>query len=112
MVWANDNEHWSCVTFARNFGPHIVEASIADIDFNETPDVDFVLAPRYSNGSKNIGYAFQLKKFVGGAESTNSSEVADYINKKASHYSNPDLSMIVLPVNKVDTNEKKGFDIS
>lgn len=42
VVWANDFEHWSCQTYARNFGPHIVEASIADIDFNTIPDADII----------------------------------------------------------------------
>lgn len=42
VVWANDFEHWSCKTYERNFGPHIVEASIVDIDFRKTPDVDII----------------------------------------------------------------------
>lgn len=42
IVWANDFEHWSCETYAKNFGPHIVEASIADIDFSNTPDADII----------------------------------------------------------------------
>ena len=42
VVWANDFEHWSCQTYARNFGPHIVEGSIVDIDFTKTPDVDII----------------------------------------------------------------------
>lgn len=43
LVWANDYEHWSCQTYARNFGPHIVEGSIVDIDFNKVPDVDIII---------------------------------------------------------------------
>lgn len=42
IVWANDNDHWSCETYKRNFGPHIVEGDIADIDFNEVPDCDLI----------------------------------------------------------------------
>ena len=38
IVWANDFEHWSCQTYAKNFGPHIVECSIVDVDFEDTPD--------------------------------------------------------------------------
>jgi len=42
VVWANDNEHWSCETYKRNFGNHILEGDIADIDFNNTPDCDLI----------------------------------------------------------------------
>lgn len=42
IVWANDFEHSSCVTYAKNFGDHIVEGSIVDIDFNEVPDCDII----------------------------------------------------------------------
>jgi DNA (cytosine-5)-methyltransferase 1 len=42
IVWANDFEHSSCQTYAKNFGPHIVEGSIVDIDFENTPDVDII----------------------------------------------------------------------
>ena len=41
-VWANDNEHWSCETYKRNFGDHIFEGDVADIDFNNTPDCDLI----------------------------------------------------------------------
>lgn len=42
IVWANDFEPSSCRTYARNFGPHVVEGSIVDIDFTKTPDVDII----------------------------------------------------------------------
>ena len=42
IVWANDYDHWSCKTYERNFGPHIFEGDIADIDFNKIPDVDII----------------------------------------------------------------------
>jgi DNA (cytosine-5)-methyltransferase 1 len=42
VAWANDFEHWSCETYKRNFGNHIVEGNIADIDFNNTPDCDLI----------------------------------------------------------------------
>jgi DNA (cytosine-5)-methyltransferase 1 len=42
IVWANDFEHWSCETYKRNFGDHIVEGSITDIDFTDTPDIDII----------------------------------------------------------------------
>lgn len=42
IVWANDFEHWSCETYKRNFGDHIVEGSITDIDFSTTPHVDII----------------------------------------------------------------------
>lgn len=40
IVWANDYEHWSCQTYKKNFGDHIVEASITDIDPEQIPDHD------------------------------------------------------------------------
>lgn len=42
IVWANDFDHWSCKTYSRNFGPHIVEGSITDIDFSKVPNVDII----------------------------------------------------------------------
>lgn len=42
VVWANDFEHWSCKTYEKNFGPHIVEASIVDVDFTKVPDADII----------------------------------------------------------------------
>jgi DNA (cytosine-5)-methyltransferase 1 len=41
-VWANDNDHWSCETYKRYFGNHIVEGDVADIDFDNTPDCDLI----------------------------------------------------------------------
>lgn len=43
LVWANDFNHWACETFKKNFGNHIVEASITDIDNSTIPDCDIVL---------------------------------------------------------------------
>ena len=43
VVWANDNDHWSCQTYKRNFGNHIVEGDIVDIDFSKTPYCDIIL---------------------------------------------------------------------
>lgn len=42
IVWANDFEHWACETYKKNFGEHIVEGDIADIDFSKTPGCDVV----------------------------------------------------------------------
>lgn len=42
VIWANDHDHWSCKTYERNFGPHIVEKSITDIDFSKVPKVDII----------------------------------------------------------------------
>lgn len=36
-VWANDNEHWAVETYRSNFGSHIVEGDITEMD---VPDVD------------------------------------------------------------------------
>jgi len=43
ILWANDYEHWACETFKRNFGPHIVEADIAKVDFKKVPRADLIL---------------------------------------------------------------------
>jgi DNA (cytosine-5-)-methyltransferase len=42
VIWANDFEHSACKTYAKNFGPHIVEGSIVDIDFDKVPDADII----------------------------------------------------------------------
>ena len=42
IVWANDNEHWSCETYKKNFGDHIHEGSIVDVDFSKVPDCDII----------------------------------------------------------------------
>lgn len=42
IVWANDFEHWSCQTYKRNFGDHIHEGSIVDVDFKKVPDCDIM----------------------------------------------------------------------
>lgn len=42
IVWANDFEHWACETYKKNFGPHIIEDDIVDIDFDNTPDCDLI----------------------------------------------------------------------
>jgi len=42
IVWANDFDHWSCETYRRNFGDHIHEGSIVDVDFSKTPAVDII----------------------------------------------------------------------
>ena len=80
--------------------------------FKENTDVDFVLAPRINAEEGKFGYPFQLKKFVAGEEDVTSSGVAEYINEKASRYRNKELTMIVIPVNKVDRDVQKRFDIN
>lgn len=42
VIWANDFDHWSCQTYKRNFGDHIVEKSITQIKFNDIPDCDIM----------------------------------------------------------------------
>lgn len=42
IVWANDFEHWSCQTYKKNFGDHIHEGSIVDVDFSKVPDCDIM----------------------------------------------------------------------
>lgn len=42
VVWANDFMHWACQTYKRNFGDHIHEGSIEDVDFESLPDCDII----------------------------------------------------------------------
>jgi len=42
IVYANDFFHEACETYKKNFGDHIVEGDIADIDFKKTPDCDVI----------------------------------------------------------------------
>lgn len=42
IIWANDFDHWSCKTYERNFGPHIVEGDIENINFDDIPDADIM----------------------------------------------------------------------
>lgn len=42
VVWANDSMHWACQTYKRNFGDHIYEGSIEDVDLNKLPDCDIM----------------------------------------------------------------------
>ena len=43
IIWANDYDHWACETYKRNFGDHVVEGDIADIDINDIPKADIIL---------------------------------------------------------------------
>ncbi|GEM_PF-120142 len=43
IKWANDNNHWACETYKKNFGDHIVERDIADIRVREVPNSDIIL---------------------------------------------------------------------
>jgi DNA (cytosine-5)-methyltransferase 1 len=43
IVWANDNDHWACETYKKNFGDVIVEADIADIDLSKIPECDVMV---------------------------------------------------------------------
>lgn len=42
IIWANDNDHWACQTYMRNFGVHMIESDIADIDFTKVPECDLI----------------------------------------------------------------------
>lgn len=42
LVWANDYDHWSCQTYKKNFGDHVHEGSIVDVDFSKVPDCDIM----------------------------------------------------------------------
>lgn len=42
VVWANDFDHWSCQTYKKNFGDHIHEGSVVDVDFTDKPECDII----------------------------------------------------------------------
>ncbi len=42
VVWANDVDSSSCQTYRRNFGDHVFEGSITDVDFTKVPDADLI----------------------------------------------------------------------
>ncbi len=41
--WANDNDHWACETYKKNFGAHIIEADIAKVDIKDLSRCDVML---------------------------------------------------------------------
>ena len=43
IKWANDNNHWACETYKKNFGPHIYEGDIADVKVADIPEIDIIL---------------------------------------------------------------------
>jgi DNA (cytosine-5)-methyltransferase 1 len=43
IVWANDADADSCLTYSRNLGPHIVQGDIRKIDARELPSADVVI---------------------------------------------------------------------
>ena len=43
VVWANDHFHDACETYRRNFGDHIIEDDIENINFDNVPDCDIIL---------------------------------------------------------------------
>lgn len=105
----NDKPH----NYPRRMGEINIEVlkDIIQNHFKENTDVDFVLAPRINAEEGKVGYPFQLKKFVA-EEDVTSSGAAEYINEKANRYHNNELTMIVIPVNKVDRDVQKGLDIN
>jgi len=42
IVWANDSFHEACETYRLNFGNHIYEGDIADVDFNSLTECDLI----------------------------------------------------------------------
>ena len=42
IIWANDFFHAACETYKKNFGDHIFEGDIADVDFSKLPDCDVI----------------------------------------------------------------------
>lgn len=77
----------------------------------DTP-VDFALASMKNGKLDGIGYPYQVKKFMADAGEITTAEVADYINKKANNYRASEVTMIIVPFNKVDQKEPRGFNIA
>lgn len=43
LIFANDIDSWACATYRKNFGEHIVEEDISEIDFSSLPDCELVI---------------------------------------------------------------------
>ncbi len=43
IIWANDNDHWACETYKRNFGDFILESDIAKVNPADIPNCDVML---------------------------------------------------------------------
>lgn len=42
VVWANDINDWACKTYRNNFGDHIVEGDVTELDLSKLPKADVV----------------------------------------------------------------------
>lgn len=42
-VYANDIDHWACMTYKRNLGDHVHEADISEVKFDKLPKVDLIV---------------------------------------------------------------------
>lgn len=89
----------------------LLKEILRDYKEENTP-VDFALAPVKDGQLLGYAYPFQIKKFLSEFNEMTTTEVADYINNKANHYRDSEVSMIIVPVNKVDSDIPKGFDIN
>jgi len=43
IIWANDFNHWACTTYEKNFGKHIQEGDICDINSLKIPSCDAII---------------------------------------------------------------------
>lgn len=43
IAWANDYDHWACKTYEKNFGPHIIEGDVADLNYKKLANCDVML---------------------------------------------------------------------
>lgn len=43
ILWANDYDHWACKTYERNFGSHVIEGDVADLDYSQLDECDVML---------------------------------------------------------------------
>lgn len=56
IVWANDIDEDSCLTYRNNIGAHIVCEDIAKIDSNDIPDADVVVGGFPCQGFSNANW--------------------------------------------------------
>ncbi len=43
VAWANDNNHWACETYKKNFGDHVIEGDVTKVDFEKLKKCDVIL---------------------------------------------------------------------
>lgn len=60
-VWAIDNNPWACATYARNIGGQVICADVAEVRFEELPDIDGLLFGFPCNDFSDVGEKLGLR---------------------------------------------------